>query len=413
MRPNFSLVLLVSLVCFSVVSATSRAATVHVIQVYDAHSNLKLGDADDLWQLFYNYCDGDYSFETRGHRMDFYTIGKGDRVFRGTSLRISKSNILDCINGLRVGSDDTVFFLYSGHGGFDKGKHEQYYELTTASQSKERLYHSDVRLAVERKSPRLAVFLRDCCNTIERADLPRGTLMGPEVMDAYGPLRAAPARIRPVLLESLFLQSRGVVDIGSAKVGLPALAIEATNNYLGNETVFTNSFHNAISNNQKSPLNWQQFFDRLDRQCNSTFSDYKRKHGPPPYADENGQRRTLNVHTPHRYVIGGIRAVPGIERRAAASPIHRNHFQFEGRPVYGGVRLTSVDPNGRGESYGFEVGDTFYAVHDGDNGIPVTTFEELDLAIRAFGANKQLKVTLFDTRNGDLIDLDFPDITKQ
>ncbi|MDR2641459.1 MAG: hypothetical protein LBC74_01560 [Planctomycetaceae bacterium] len=367
--------------------------------------------------------------EEHNHQIKDYYFGKG----KGCALE--KNAILRFILNLRIGSNDAVMVYYRGHGAYDKQDQtnkfvaKQYYEFLNDNGSVDYLPHSDVRLAVEKLNPRLAVFIRDCCGSW-RAVPTRGVVAEREdLVYSSAPESAVPRRPRreQKLFLSLFAQSRGVVDIASANVGFAALAQfvpddtkikgegffgepkrETLDKYVMCGTVFSNSFDKIFDNKRSQSLSWEQFFGALQAECRDRF----RKEKP-----DSSLIKECGTHSPRYFVLGGIYAVKNFEQLLADSWMKDGleYFGFNGEPVFAGVLLTHVEKGSRGEAYGLEarkefegkqISDIIYAIDE----IPVTTAHELDLACRVMGADGALTFTLINGRDGNVQDFAFPNI---
>ena len=96
---------------------------------------------------------------------------------------------------------DTIFFYYSGHGGFVPGKGHCIFKLDDREHA---LFRSELREAISQCKPRLAVIITDSCSNLVK--LPFVTSKGP-VED------------RAQVVDSLFFKQSGIVDINSCSQG--------------------------------------------------------------------------------------------------------------------------------------------------------------------------------------------------
>jgi hypothetical protein len=414
--------------CFSVINA--QAMTLHVLWITakneKGRNDLKLPNAANTSLEGFSEDKFDYiPLKEQGHQIKWYTFGKN------AECPLEKNAILRFIANLSVGSNDAVMVYYRGHGGYDKADEgekytaKQYYQFTNDQGSWDYLPHAEVRLAVEKLHPRLAVFIRDCCGAWIEVPT-RG--VRPDQGDVFSPgmeERRRPRKEQKLFL-SLFVNFRGVVDIASAKEGFSAMAqvapeglhlrmdIEATETYTSCGTVFSNSFDKIFSINRSNGLSWSQFFGAITKECENRFQRAK---------PDRETREAVGQHTPHGFVIGGIYAVPDFQAKLAKSNesggIPSGYFGFAGEPVFGGVRLTKVEEGSRAEAYGLEANkedengkrfsDIIYAV----DGVPVTTNEELDLACRILGDDGKITFTLINGRDGKVQDFAFPNIRAE
>jgi len=122
---------------------------------------------------------------------------------------LTKANIVNTIQGFRVGGDDTVVFFWSGHGAHDQqGRH--YFKLL----HEEVLYRDEVIRRLQAKGPRLTVVLTDTCDRFH--ERPLGVpLVAP---------RALPREVAAPLFDALFLAPRGLVDVNACAQGEAAWA---------------------------------------------------------------------------------------------------------------------------------------------------------------------------------------------
>ncbi|GHT46194.1 hypothetical protein FACS189454_06950 [Planctomycetales bacterium] len=431
--------------CFSVINA--QAMTLHVLWITAQNGNdTELG----LQKIRAPFADGSdgtsdnsgvkglifagqytrrnetfhQSSEPIPHKIKHYYFGKSEIGNEDYGCPLDEKAIRRFIRSLQIEPDDAVMIYYRGHGGFDENRQSQFYQFINDNGTRENLYHSDIRLDVETLHPRLAVFIRDCCNNIIPVPT-RGQSPEPNEMAQFDE-----TEFKPELFISLFVKARGVIDIGAAKKGMAAYSVQFPSSggwiegdgvqpdpparaiepwwWYDSNTVFSTAFSRAFAVNIKKPLTWKQFFGTLSSETETLFKRIN---------PSREVREACGKHTPMGYVIdGGIYAVPDFQAKLAKSTIPSAYFGFEGEPVFGGVRLTRVDAGSRAEAYGLEANkedengkrfsDIIYAVDD----IPVTTNEELDLACRILGDDGKIKFTLINGRDGKVQDFAFPDI---
>ncbi len=114
-----------------------------------------------------------------------------------------KDNILHAIDQCPAGQDDAIVVFYTGHGAYDDNGH-----FLVMPDGQTLLYRKTILEKLAGKHPRLAVLITDSCNV----PVPSEMQPGPAAM------LLPPERISP-LFESLFIRSRGVVDMNSSSEG--------------------------------------------------------------------------------------------------------------------------------------------------------------------------------------------------
>ncbi|MBI2807881.1 MAG: caspase family protein [Planctomycetes bacterium] len=118
---------------------------------------------------------------------------------------VTPANILKVIGQLKVGRNDTIVVLYSGHGATDP----RLGHVLTLDHG--RLYRKDLLNALKAKNPRLMVVLTDCCSSGVPARA---------VVNTYTPRPLASGQVMQwSTVQSLFLRHQGLVDITAAEPG--------------------------------------------------------------------------------------------------------------------------------------------------------------------------------------------------
>jgi hypothetical protein len=117
--------------------------------------------------------------------------------------RVNQGNIMAWLNSLRDVSNETIFIYYCGHGATDV-EADPHPEMRTfghylALTNDRELFRSTIRHKLAQLNPRLTILLTECCSNVSKVI---GLAPVPE-MD----LRLA---------RSLFLETRGVIDITGA-----------------------------------------------------------------------------------------------------------------------------------------------------------------------------------------------------
>jgi len=110
---------------------------------------------------------------------------------------VTRGNVNSAINNLSVGSNDVVFFYYSGHG-FNPGRSK----WPAMSLNDGSLTLKEVKATLKRKKPRLLIVMADTCNSFTGGRFPPlGSARG---SDNY---------------KELFLKYQGVITASSSKPG--------------------------------------------------------------------------------------------------------------------------------------------------------------------------------------------------
>ena len=199
-------------VCLS--CATAGAQRIFLLSVADTSekSGLAFSTGPDLQYIF----DAFY-VNVPGHQLVMYNNPISDYP-DGSSRKIAvpwegpdmrrdlvdlKDKILTAIDRCPSGPNDTIILFYTGHGARDEKGH-----FLVMPDGTTRLHRKTILERIARKKPRLAVLLTDSCNL----SVPSG--MGPPAA-----AQLMPAERMSPLFESLFVRSRGVVDINSSSEG--------------------------------------------------------------------------------------------------------------------------------------------------------------------------------------------------
>jgi len=185
---------------------TAAAQRIFLLSVGDTSekSGLSFSTGPDLQYMF----DAFYAnVPARQLVMYNFPSDDGRTSWEGPEVRADlvdlKSKILTAIDRCPAGANDTIVVFYTGHGASDEEGH-----FLAMPDGQTRLHRKTILEHIARKQPRLAVLLTDSCNL----SVPSG--MGPGAAARMIP----PERISP-LFESLFIRSRGVVDINSSSEG--------------------------------------------------------------------------------------------------------------------------------------------------------------------------------------------------
>jgi len=180
---------------------------------------------------------------------------------RGNQL--TKEDILREIRNLNANSDDTIFFFYSGHGAFDSAK-DQYFALA----SQEPVLRDEVLAAIKGKNVRLSILISDCC--YNQADLAKHEISSQIVPRGQQAMKG----LRP-LVEKLFFEAKGVVDITASEKGTYGFIYPTEarmENGVNKGSVFTWNLRKVLTTEMYASKNWDQIFNSVREETNK---DYK------------------------------------------------------------------------------------------------------------------------------------------
>jgi hypothetical protein len=128
----------------------------------------------------------------------------------------NKEQLLAVLQNLHCGSEDVVFFYYSGHGGRainDKSKFPQIVFEASDSEAYP-LYKIDEAIAA--KQPKFRIVMGDLCNSLSA-----GLTVKSEIGSGKSIIKSEPA----VVYETLFKNLRGSVLVASSKAGETSAAL--------------------------------------------------------------------------------------------------------------------------------------------------------------------------------------------
>ena len=242
--------------------ASHGTAKVHLILAADISELDNVGrnvwaDAHNVRELLENNIDGG-----RLNTVDLET--------RRTGNLLTKNDILQAIRGLNADSDDAVFFFYSGHGAVDSVA-GQYFALA----SKEQVFRSEILEAMKSLNARLTILVSDCCSNQHDVDpsiRPRSPHIAPKHVTIKG--------LRP-LVEKLFFEASGVVDITAAEEGTYGFIYPAAARYENDKhkgSVFTWNFCKKLNSEMFATRNWEQMFELVRVETNRNYQEVFGEH---------------------------------------------------------------------------------------------------------------------------------------
>ena len=187
--------------------------------------------------------------------------------------QFSADEIVGTVAKARVQAEDTLVFVYCGHGAFDQTDDETH---LTPKQDSTHLPLSTLIKALHARKPKLAVAILDCCNVLRPlAGQPRKFI--PREVAAYSAL----TEMTP-LFRSLFVDPTGEIIIESSSKGEYAVVkprlehSDKPGDVTHQSTLFSDCWIEAMSP-KRSPTNWPTVCDRtqtaMDREFKSVCPD--------------------------------------------------------------------------------------------------------------------------------------------
>lgn len=198
--------------------------------------------------------------------------------------------ILQAIRACPAGPNDTIMFGYNGHGGYANEKHCIQMPGGGPLVPRERIVE-----AIRAKNVRLAVVMTDSCAGLIRVGI-----------EAMEPCMAPPTAISP-LFDSLFIQTRGLVDFNSSTRGQLAYGIPN----FGGVMILAMASHRDIFDSRNNPnlppygvlwehkderLSWADFKAHLISKTDELFQKLK---------EMPGSNITQSTQTPHFFNLPG------------------------------------------------------------------------------------------------------------
>ena len=328
-----AIVLLVFAIC-SAARAETRAVPeanrVFVLLAMDTHAN-NIGnwiknDSALLTEMFEGVA--------REGRLEVKTL-KDDQLTR--------DNVVSHLKSLPATANDTIVFIYSGHGGVKKGRHF----LAFKHQG---MYRSEVHKLMSEKEVRLSVMFTASCAGSEG--------VRPLIWYRSKPANASP---RKETLRDLLFRSTGVVDINSSKAGFVswvsasgALGIHAL------VTMFNADLNDIDIQRADGFVEWSEATDFLTRMTNY-YTGVKNDGTLDAILDDAQAAEVFPRHAPDRIYAWRI----GIDVES--------HWSGEG------VMVRSVEPNSPAGAKGLRNLDRIVSI----NGQQITnTWHTFSHAIR-------------------------------
>jgi len=192
-------------------------------------------------------------------------------------------SVLEALDQLQPGPNDTVFFYYTGHGGIDD--RGSYFDMIGG-----RLYRDEVFALMKSKGPRLAALISDCCNA--RDD-------GQAQIQARAPAPDIPEDFTP-LFRSLLIEPSGVIDVNACAPGQSAFFAPPPRDEDDDPegSLFTTALVKWADEHRRKRVSWDQLLDEVGMRTHLAF----RRNYPDGVAFAKskgaGVQRDQNVYAP-------------------------------------------------------------------------------------------------------------------
>jgi hypothetical protein len=188
-----------------------------------------------------------------------------------TGRELTATNVLTYYKALKVEPTDAVVFYYSGHGSYrddgapgpagDAHTLEFQYNPELGKVSPEAMKRRELKKAMLAKKAALTVILTDCCS--DHVHIPP-----PPDHKPLGRMRGVPPT---ALGRSLFLTSRGVVDMTAAANGQVAVSDTLVGSY------FTAALARAAQAGKDTPATWPAFAATLKEETQRVYRQEARR----------------------------------------------------------------------------------------------------------------------------------------
>ena len=251
----------------------------------------------------------------------------------------SRADVLQHFSARHHCHNKTLVFAFAGHGGVDRGGHF----ITLADGP---LHRDDLRRAILRKTPRLAVLVTDCCAN----HLP-------------GEVELPKAQVKWKVLRGLLGRHRGLVDLNAAELGESAWGDAGGGVFT---RTLTHLFCEAPPNVGGVPgyedgfVPWREFIRFVRTRTNENYKKFRKRklqEGRLRPEDEGAIRKQVAQH-PHVWSL----------------PKWRFGARLHAVPGASGLRVTEVFPRSPAARAGLRAGDVVHKL----NGMAIS--RELDYA---------------------------------
>jgi hypothetical protein len=195
-------------------------------------------------------------FQIREERLGSFTMLLG--------ADCTAENLLATVDSLNLRSIDVVFVYYEGHGAYDPNAPESdpdkgHYLALPDRQ----LPRGELIARMQRKNPRLAVLLTDCCNVEGVVEIPQRAVYETKIVTVTG----------FTAMEDLLLSYRGLVD-GTA-------SSEGEYSWFSNDVGgwYTSEFIGNVYALTDQRIPWEEFWERMRDVTEAFFQEHKVKWG--------------------------------------------------------------------------------------------------------------------------------------
>ena len=176
---------------------------------------------------------------------------------------IQSREVLEWLENLRPGPDDTVLIYYSGHGGIDEFS-KKHYLLFAGLKGADNLERKELSEKFKRKSAsvRLCMLITDTCSNF--GEIPSGDTVvrfGAEITD----------KARPYL-QDLFLEHKGFLDITAASDGESAFGNRRLGGYF-TSALLSQGFTAAADTKGDGNLSWEEAFRKTQEVTEKLYAD--------------------------------------------------------------------------------------------------------------------------------------------
>jgi len=366
------LFLLLTFILFFPSMLCAAEPMIHVIVASDLRAGFSahlITDRNNIERLFKSDVPKD--------RLNFVSMKMDD---------ITPDKILQTVKEIEASDKDTLVFYYSGHAASAAGNGGQFFQLKDEQGKSVELRRRTLLAALHEKKARLTVLLTDCSNIEENES---GTKEN-EFLGKSAKNFSSPATMSPIM-EALFIQPAGTVDITSSKEG-EASFVDVTEKQRG--SCFTWSLVALFEKHRdNTSITWEKFTTELEKDVKQAFLDSHPegfKFIPPLNGIVQQTTQTIEIYG----------TLPGVSHES----MEQQGPRFGVRAVTlhgGGVRVTQVLPGGPGARAGFEVGDIITEI----NGKRILNEKDYSQAID--DSPKQVNAKVINSKDGRLLNVTF------
>jgi len=177
---------------------------------------------------------------------------------------VTLANMRTAVNNIKVGTNDTVFFYYSGHGFRTQASKSRYPYLYVSQQGQA---FEEIIAALRKKTPRLLIAVTDSCNNL--ADLP---------VAAAAMMRSAPPDYKKTY-SRLWLDAAGEIVIASSSEGEYAWGDDDVGGYFTKRFLDSHDAQVNITNPTQTP-GWESIVNTAKAVITTNFGGTAYKQTP-------------------------------------------------------------------------------------------------------------------------------------